>query len=70
MNPIEQHGEPTLFIGGDNARLTITPRGGHSRLEFRDAEGAWQSPHSLPPLLQILRGDFFCFPFGVSEGHA
>jgi len=39
----------------------------------------WRSPYSLPPwqpedhpsefpVLRILRGDFFCFPFGVTEG--
>jgi hypothetical protein len=81
MKPVDHHGEPTHFLGTDSARISITPRGGHLRIEYRDAGGEWHSPYSLPPwrpdecpdapaLLQILRGDFFCFPFGVTSGLA
>ena len=68
------------MLGNESSRASITPRGGHVRVDVRStsAEG-WQSPYSLPPwtpaefpnlpaLLQVLRGDFFCFPFGVTEG--
>ena len=75
------HGEPSLIIGDETARLTCTQRGGHVRIDVRGTDGQWHSPYSLPPwqpanepamppLLQILRGDFFCFPFGVTEGSA
>ncbi len=80
MSPLILHGEPSLVLGNESSRAAITPRGGHVRVEVisPSAEG-WQSPYSLPPwtpseftdlptLLQVLRGDFFCFPFGVTEG--
>lgn len=81
MKTSQHHGEPTYFFGTDNNRFGITPRAGHLRIEYRAADGQWQSPYSLspwtpdqypelPPLLQVLRGDFFCFPFGVTEGLA
>ena len=79
FDTIHNHGEESLVLGGGPARLTCTLRGGHVRIELPDSAGRWDSPHSLPPwqpgdypgappLLQVLRGDFFCFPFGVTEG--
>jgi hypothetical protein len=76
------HGEPSLEIGGDCVRAWLTPRCGMlAPVEF-DLGGRIVRPYSLPPwtpaeapeseppILQVLRGDFFCFPFGVSPGIA
>lgn len=73
-------GEQSLILGNDRSRATVTLRGGHARVEWREgSDRPWRSPYSLAPwlpeqypqspvLLQVLRGDFFCFPFGVTEG--
>lgn len=81
MESTDYNGEPTQYLGTKDTRLYVTPRGGHLWMEYRDAEGQWSTPYSLSPwtpeehpdlpvLLQVLRGDFFCFPFGVTEGLA
>lgn len=74
------HGESAWHLESDTVRLDITTRGGQlAPVEFLLSDDHWASPYSLspwqpndqpdqPPLLQVLRGDFFCFPFGVTEG--
>lgn len=74
------HGEPAYRLSSDLVELFITARGGQiAPVRFTLPEGAFAQPYSLapwlpdahpeqPPILQILRGDFFCFPFGVTEG--
>lgn len=70
------HGEPSWRLSHDRVRLWITCRTGHmAPVEF-DLGGRIVSPYALapwmpgevgpglPPLLETLRGDFFCFPFG------
>jgi hypothetical protein len=76
------HGEPSLAVVSDLTRLWITLRGGQiAPVEFTldPATGRTVSPYSLAPwqpadfnddipvLLRVLRGDFFCFPFGITE---
>lgn len=73
------HGEPAYELASDCVRLFITPRGGQiAPVEFTLPEGGVAQPYSLapwlpaecldqPPLLQVLRGDFFCLPFGGSK---
>lgn len=75
------HGEPSLAFASDRGRAHLTLRGGMlAPVEFTLADGRVVTPYSLapwspadfaadqPPLLQVLRGDFFCFPFGVTPG--
>src|SRR5690606_277673 len=70
------HGEPSWRLSHDRVRLWVTCRAGHmAPVEF-DLGGRTVSPYALapwmpseagpalPPLLETLRGDFFCFPFG------
>lgn len=74
------HGEPALLLATPTVRAALTPRGGMvAPVEFTLPSGRRVQPYSLapwtpaepgdaPPLLQVLRGDFFCFPFGETPG--
>ncbi len=74
------HGEPSLELASDVVRAALTPRGGMlAPVEFTLPSGRRVRPYSLapwtpaeaagaPPLLQVLRGDFFCLPFGETPG--
>jgi hypothetical protein len=82
VNPLlpSLRGEPSLSVEGDVVRARLTPRGGMlGPVEFTLPGGRIVQPYSLapwtpaeapgaPPLLQVLRGDFFCFPFGETPG--
>lgn len=70
------HGAAAWELANDQVRLWVSCRGGHmAPVKFQLGE-RWVSPYalapwkpdevdpSLPDLLKILRGDFFCFPFG------
>lgn len=74
------HGEPSLILKNSDIHLAITPRGGHlAPVRFRIGK-RWVEPMALapwkpkdlaatmPPIIQVLRGDFFCLPFGQSRG--
>jgi len=78
MEPLEKiHGERSFRLRTPEVELAITRRGGHmAPVRFRLDEDRWAEPFSMPPwkrkkcgkevppILRILRGDFFCFPFG------
>lgn len=79
--PFLFHGEPSWSLANDRVSLRVTARGAHiAPVHFHFAEGTpLFAPYSLapwqpgdepgsPPILQILRGDFFCFPFGADPG--
>jgi hypothetical protein len=69
------HGEPSFHLATPELELHLTQRGGHmAPVTFHLPEGD-VAPYSLSPwlpaehpdqptLLAVLRGDFFCFPFG------
>jgi hypothetical protein len=68
-------GQPGYAVTSDSVRVSVTVRGGHLTARFR-AGSAEVSPFfvapwrteavtpGLPPMLEVLRGDFFCMPFG------
>jgi hypothetical protein len=70
------YGEPSWALRTKVVELAVTRRGGHlAPVRFRlgkrtvspFAIAPWAGEpglRRLPPLLQVLRGDFFCFPFG------
>jgi hypothetical protein len=73
------HGQPSWRFGSDKVDAAITQQGGHlAPIKFRLPHDTVE-PYSvapwaeekesakLAPLLQSLRGDFFCAPFGGSE---
>jgi hypothetical protein len=72
-------GQPSWRFASDRVEAAITRQGGHlAPVRFRLPHGIIE-PYSiapwarekidpkLPPLLQSLRGDFFCAPFGAGE---
>lgn len=73
------HGEPSYRLANENVELYVTRRGGHLAPAFFQIGDRRVSPYALapwqpqdygddmPPLLRVLRGDFFCLPFGPSE---
>ena len=82
----ENLGAAGWWLSGGNAQLFLTEQGGqHAPVEFRLADGRGVQPYFLSPwqerkpdlssipLLQYLRGDFFCLPFGGNgdavDGH-
>lgn len=73
------HGQPSWPLGSDKVSAILTKQGGHlGPVTFRLGNRT-VSPYSvapwaeekidpaLPPVLQGLRGDFFCAPFGGNE---
>ena len=82
----EESGARGWWLQGRDVKLFLTEQGGqHAPGNFRLANGATVQPFYLSPwqerkpdlssipLLQYLRGDFFCLPFGGNaeavEGH-
>jgi hypothetical protein len=76
VNTTIVHGEPSVSIASDTVTAWMTLRGNHiAPVQFRLATGdvepyslaPWQ-PGAFPgtdPLLDVLRGDFWCLPFGA-----
>jgi len=74
------HGESCWRLSHDRVKLWVSVRAGHmapvqfmlgGRQVSPYALAPWSSAESdpaLPGLLRVLRGDFFCFPFGPQNG--
>lgn len=72
------HGEPSHHLATPELDLHVTARAGQLAPVVFHLPGRDVSPYSLspwqpaefpdqPPLLSVLRGDFFCLPFGPQE---
>ncbi len=72
---IDIHGEPSLTISSDTVTAAMTLRGNHIAPVNFLVHGKNVNPYSLAPwlpgahqgidpLLDVLRGDFWCLPFG------
>lgn len=74
------YGEPSFALGNRDVELSLTRRAGHmGPVRFRVGK-RWVQPYALapwqpqelgeeyPPVLRVLRGDYFCLPFGESKG--
>jgi hypothetical protein len=71
-------GQPSWRLTSDCVEAFVTEQGGHIgpvtfRLGRRQIQpysvAPWaeeEADPKLPPILQVLRGDFFCLPFGVN----
>jgi hypothetical protein len=68
-------GQPSWRLASNEVEAFVTERGGHLGPVTFERKGRKIRPYavapwaeeidpSLPPLLQVLRGDFFCLPFG------
>lgn len=76
---VEVHGQPSWRIATPEVEAFVTQQGGHlGPVAFRLGERHVRPYHvapwaeeatapDLPPVLQSLRGDFFCFPFGGND---
>jgi hypothetical protein len=70
------HGQPSWRLASAQVEAFVTETGGHLGPVTFDRPGRKLQPYSvapwagektdpsLPPILQTLRGDFFCLPFG------
>lgn len=73
---IDVHGEPSYRIKSSRVEAFLTKRAGHlapihftlgRRTVSPCSLSPWlpsECPKGTPPILQVLRGDFFCLPFG------
>jgi len=70
-------GQPSYTVQNDRVAAAITVQGGHLTAGFQTASGE-VNPFFIPPwwneakvevdeVINVLRGDFFCFPFGGGE---
>lgn len=75
MNPKNVLGQPSWILRNNAVEAAVTQTGGHLgpvafRLgrrtirPFHVAPWAQEKTGTLPPILKVLRGDFFCMPFG------
>jgi len=75
MNPKNILGQSSWLLGNKTVEAAVTQTGGHLgpvafRLgrrtvrPFHVAPWAQEKTGALPPILKVLRGDFFCMPFG------
>jgi hypothetical protein len=72
-------GEPSWTIASDDVQASVTRIGGHVAPVIFDrrrrkiapyATAPWHNekvPPGTPPLIKVLRGDFFCMPFGGNQ---
>ena len=71
-------GQPSYTVECTRVKAAVTIHGGHLTARFDTGKGEidpfftapWWSEGiegELPGVLQVLRGDFFCFPFGGGE---
>jgi hypothetical protein len=72
-------GQPSWRIASSDVEAYVTELGGHLAPVIFDRRGRKIAPfsvspwaeekldRSIPPLLQALRGDFFCMPFGGND---
>jgi hypothetical protein len=79
MGIVHMHyGQPSYSVESSIVRAAVTVRGGHLIASFDTGMGEvdpfyiapwWHETlaHDIPGVLQVLRGDFFCFPFGGGE---
>lgn len=73
---VVEHGKPGFVLENGSARVFVTQTGGHMTASFPAGKdqpriepyhvSPWQDePGKVePPILGVLRGDFFCMPFG------
>lgn len=73
------HGQLCWTLEQDDKKVFVTIQGGNLTCQFNTENGIidpyaiapwWNEPVvlELDNLSQVLRGDFFCFPFGADEG--
>ncbi len=77
MEPSVIFGQPSISLETEEVRLAVALKGGHlGPVEFRFGAESFKPLHvgpwveegltDIPPILEVLRGDFFCMPFGAN----
>src|ERR1035441_8467944 len=73
------HGQPSWRLASSSAEAFVTELGGHLGPVTFDRKGRKLQPYSvapwaeepadpsLPRIIKVLRGDFFCLPFGGND---
>ncbi|MGB2429789.1 MAG: hypothetical protein ACPIGG_09915, partial [Akkermansiaceae bacterium] len=73
------HHYPSSKLATEQVELYLTHTGGHLAPVYFHLNGRSVSPYAINPwvdeeisddmpnLIKVLRGDFFCLPFGVSD---
>ena len=73
------YGEPSYTISNELVSVFVTVQAGHLTASFDKGANKTVEPFFIPPwwreaqdqdldaILNVLRGDFFCFPFGANE---
>ena len=78
-DPVLVHGAPSVHIGTDAVDAWVTLDGAHLAPVTFHGDGREGSPYALAPwlpderandphLLDTMRGDFLCLPFGAQDG--
>lgn len=74
------HGQPSWCLRSSTVEAFVTERGGHlapvifdrtrGRIQPFSIAPWWNEtlPRGTPPIIRVLRGDFFCAPFGANAG--
>ena len=72
-------GEPSWSVGSTGAEVFVAQLGGHAGPIFYNVDGRKVAPYNVAPwaveppdpavpvMLRVLRGDFFCLPFGGND---
>ncbi|XHR30481.1 MAG: hypothetical protein ACFUZC_07940 [Chthoniobacteraceae bacterium] len=73
-------GQPSWVIATPQVEAAVTQQGGHlAPVRFLIGKDRWVAPFAIapwtseklppgtPPVMQVMRGDFFCMPFGGNE---
>ncbi len=80
MQPTKHLGQPSWRIATQDVEARLTETGGHLGPVTFERRGRKIQPYSVapwtvqgpgasqPPVINALRGDFFCLPFGGNEG--
>ena len=72
------YGRPSYTISNDNVKVFISVQGGHLTGSFAHSDkeifpffvGPWWKEalvEEVDPIMQVMRGDYFCFPFGADD---
>ncbi|MEE9603755.1 MAG: hypothetical protein V3V75_10645 [Thermoguttaceae bacterium] len=79
MNTIENNeGQPSYLLGNDRVTAHVTVQGGHITAAFHHPQNDFRPFFTAPwwreadleatdEIIKVLRGDFFCLPFGANE---
>jgi len=71
---VDNQGQPSYLLQNDRVKVHVTVQGGHLTATFNDSISPfftapwWEEADigEIDQIIKILRGDFFCLPFGAN----